>query len=455
MAAAQMLDEKLSRDIDVTLTKANIPRPAPQPSCIPNHRPLSPTFSLPKTPSLVHSPPKPPQLPYLNFGGLDLMSDFPHLTLTARTPPPPAPTPIFPSVPSWCPDLPSFADKNMKWSDFPLFFDLSKLPEPKKTAPQPSECRELQLWRSPRPQKHSRYFPPPTSPKPRETKTPSTAYKLHQTDAGITNTASVKASDFAKLVVRSAEDVKTQACKEDASAANLWRILTTSNDHTTESPSDPYLDSFVFSPAEDIFYDHRTEIVGMPAELDNTEIPYVHANSLTGYANDRAEDPITSSDEEIAVLKASGLMTSVSEASFGLNEMGVHPYDEDDYYANAILEAIELPPLPESPATQDDSQANCHDLKDSFFDRSPIAEPSNESVAEEDLIDVATFLRTETRHPIFCWCKDCEEPPELIDVDSLDEDDGWMVYSCSDYLSSSKQPDWDDSLPSTLAHGSW
>ncbi|KAK5169420.1 uncharacterized protein LTR77_005396 [Saxophila tyrrhenica] len=473
--AAQMLDEQLSRDIDRTLQQANIQRPLP--IKIPQ-RPLF-NFTAPPQPSQVaHIPATPPQLPLLNFGGLDLMDDFPPLTPLKLCPTPPAPSPVLPSIPSWCPPLQSFNANNLMFSELPLFFDLSKLPEPKSKPKFDATYQELQIWRplrGPQPKKHSRYFPPADQPKPSVTAASATACRLHASDEGIQDFQAATRQVIEKAV-SNLRARHTEAA--EASAANLWRILTSPELPPRDANNEPYLDSFAYRPTEDVFtaphdhYDHRLETVGAaPLELDSTEVPYVHANSLTGHANERGNDAVPASEPEMFVFDDHQESMPLGWSSYGLNELMV----DHDYDVNT------LPPLPSSPAPEDaetgsvittPSPERADPSEDEYsavtsdaqytsemalFDLSSATTPS----AEEDLIDVATFLAT--GHGSNCLCTDCEDEwLQLVDLD----DEGWVDYPNDDTTTlPSDGSDWewewgspmseDEREPSSVAHGPW
>jgi hypothetical protein len=120
----QEMDAELSKVIDRLLKQANIPRPVPP---LLGPQALTLPEKMLASPSPTRIPPTPPQLPLFNFGGLDLMDDFPPLSSVRPSPSPRKLSPALPdppttfSLPSWCPDV--------KLSGSPLFFDLSKLPD--------------------------------------------------------------------------------------------------------------------------------------------------------------------------------------------------------------------------------------------------------------------------------------------------------------------------------------
>ncbi|KAK3724166.1 hypothetical protein LTR37_001290 [Vermiconidia calcicola] len=500
---AQMLDEQLSRDIDKTLTQANIRRLLPQ-QLFHSTRP-------------IHVPPTPPQLPYLNFGGLDLMDDL--LPLTPRKDISRPHTPVSPplTIPSWCPPLPSLVNGNPNWSEYPIFFDLSSLPEPKGPLRGNNECHDLQSWRpkaSPQPRKQSRFFPPLSAPKP-SVRLPRARSKLHAADAGPEDVGIAKPKSLAESiehVVKAAESAAKIRKDEEAtsSAANLWRILTSPEQPARSSGKAPYINSSAYQPTDCVAamrygtYDHWLESVGMPFELDNTEIPFAHRNSLIGHANERGSEPTPVSEGDVIVFESPKAKAPVQEMIYGINELVVDSYDEGEY-TDALLAHLNLPPLPPSPElilsesvvtggkTHDNSLHNASvvenelSMSDAHFNSEQalfeLTSPECLKGADQDIIDVATFLTM--GHSDNCWCNDCGEPPELVSPNEWIEDDEWMVYSSDEEVRSpsvvsdwewdwgtvggaeekeaawyswSSQPGWDDMhsyKPSSVAHTAW
>ncbi|KAK3683129.1 hypothetical protein LTR37_020543 [Vermiconidia calcicola] len=500
---AQVLDEQLSRDIDKTLTQANIRTPLSQ--------------QLFRSTRPIHVPPTPPQLPYLNFGGLDLMDDL--LPLTPRKDISRTHASMSPPLtsPSWCPPLPSLVNGNANWSEYPIFFDLSSLPEPKGPLRGNNECQDMQLWRpkvSPRPRKQSRFFPPPSPPKP-SVRLPEARSKLHAADAGPEDVGMAKPKSLAESIehaVKAAESALRIRKDEEgnSSAAKLWRILPSTEKPALSSDEAPYINFSVHQPTDCVaamqygMYDHRLESVGMPIELDSIEVPFVHPNSLIGHANERGSEPMPLLEEDAVVPESPKTMTPAQEMLYGINELAVDSYDEGEY-TNALLAKLDLPPLPPSPElirsdsvitggkTQDNS---LHDgsivenelsKSDAHFNSEQalfeLTSPECLKGADHDIIDVATFLTM--GHSDNCWCNDCGEPPELISPNEWIEDDEWMMYSSDEdvrspsvesdwewdwgtvggaeeqdaaWYSWSSQPGWDDVdsyKPSSVAHTAW
>ena len=507
----QALDAQLSLDVERTLSQANVQQP--RRDTFTNSNLVLSTTTI-ATPQPARVPSTPPQLPYFNFGGLDLIGECPQLTPSITDSGYASPSLLTPTLPSWCPDLPSLSGANIKWSEFPLFFDLSKLPEPVHTPKYASNGRELQLWRpqpSPQPKKHSRFFPPSTSPKP-NVKLPPISCKLHTDDKGVQTAAASKPKTVAESLeqaVKAAETARKLNCEErdEKSAANLWKILTSSEHPIRGDDNDLYPRSFSHQPVHEMYaaphgvYDHRLESVGMPIELDSTPVPYVHANSLTGHANDRGSDLFPTSEEDVILFDEPANLAGIEERLGGLNEMVMDPY-MDEGYTDALLAVLDLHPLPPSPSpyaaagfpepvdsviVQDRTLDNELNQSDAHFqsERALFHPPSPRlRTPDEDLVDVATFLTM--GHALNCWCNDCGEPPELIFGDTLvEDDDEWMVYSTTENERSPSvssvwewewgtvvhdeekkverapppyQPSWDDEfpcLPSSVAHRAW
>lgn len=396
------------------------------------------------------------QLPYLNFGGLDLMDQLAQPTPSKRSPTPHSSPPLIPQLPSWCPAMPSFLSDNTKWNEFPLFFDLSKLPDPVALPKSSPRCQEVQLWRpklSPQSKRQSRFFPPTTSPKPNANLS-SLAYKLHESDQGIRDVATQTAETAACIVepaARAGDAISNDGRDEqsDAYPANLWRILSSPQKGNQNDHHDPYVDNFAYQPTEDKYttpyhpFHHKFEAVNIPCELDNTEIPFVHGNSLTGHANERATFPVLGSDESAGVLDSLVNMTPGQELLIGLNELVVDQYVEEGY-ADAVLAALDLPPLSPSPSPEstvpvltmavpatyereggDEELGNCdahYKSEQALFEpRSPVIKPT-----DDDIVDVANFL--DIAHSPDCWCKDCNDPPELVRAENMTDDEEWMDF---------------------------
>ena len=297
----------------------------------------------------------------------------------------------------------------------------------------------------------------------------------------------------------------------DAYAANLWQILSPPKPETRSQQPDLYLENFFYRPVHDMFtapygkFDHQLDCIGTSVELDGKQIPFVHINSLTGHANERAQYPVRSSDEDTVIYESPRNMTPAPEPGPGLNELVVDLYSDDETYTDAVLAALDglLPPsqspAPETtllalfagiPATfslgDDEEQiaSDAHFQSEQSLFRNPSPVPK---AAEDDIIDVTTFLSM--GHSDHCWCRECEEaeePPELIDTEATataDEEEEWTVHDCYSGVSSPDEmsawesewgtyipgedqdgegnwvdEDWEwnwDWRPSSVAHGRW
>ncbi|RMY81759.1 hypothetical protein D0862_12244 [Hortaea werneckii] len=300
--AAQILDDQLSHEIDLTLNKINdlLPfSPDKEEKSKTPETPESPVRTLMR-PARRRQLPSPPQLPGLVFPSFNT-DTIPQL----RTPPPDgSPAPAIrdiPSLPSWCPALPTFT-RNDVWSEgLPIFYDLSSLPEPKPTAKLASKVdsrdsvrgKELQLWRGNldlKP-KVSRFFPRTPSPVKPTVKLPPTACKLHLSEKALPNPSPVpdleeelfssRRSALEKIIQTFKEPVEPKSlldrsCSDvdagnqpsrkptplpESSAANLWRILESSRGHHGGGV-DPYVASFAPRP------DNHVEIASWHTVID-------------------------------------------------------------------------------------------------------------------------------------------------------------------------------------------
>lgn len=286
-----------------------------------------------------------------------------------------------------------------------------------------------------------------------------------------------------ELAVNAAEAARKARSDDQAekSAANLWNILTSSehtvrgddNDLYTSNTSYNSLDSMDVPPLG--LFDHRLESIGAPCELDDTSVPYVHANSLTGHANERGSESFSISEEDVTLFDPPANPAHVQELLGGLNELVMDPYT-DEGYTDALLAVLTALPLP-SPEEEQELEdtapivtdppsyasiirgraqrkeeskteletSDAHFKSEQALFTPPPIPPAKP--AEEDLVDVATFLRM--GHSDNCWCNDCGEP-ELLNPWDLTpkesepevsewgtEDEGWMFYSTDEEVSRS------------------
>ncbi|KAI7461304.1 hypothetical protein KC357_g8753 [Hortaea werneckii] len=300
--AAQILDDQLSHEIDLTLNKINdlLPfSPGKEEKSKTPETPESPVRTLMR-PARHRQLPSPPQLPVLDFPSFNT-NTIPQL----RTPSPDGPSSPairdMPSLPSWCPALPTFT-RNGVWSEgLPIFYDLSSLPEPKSTAKVASKPdtrdtvrgKELQVWRGNldlKP-KVSRFFPRTPSPVKPTVKLPPTACRLHVSDKALPDPStepSLVATSFGprqfalgKIIQTFKDPVEPKLLSNasrsnldagnhlprkptplpESSAANLWRILESSRGHDGDKV-DPYVASFMPRP------DSHVEIANWHAVID-------------------------------------------------------------------------------------------------------------------------------------------------------------------------------------------
>ncbi|KAK0884341.1 hypothetical protein LTR87_001972 [Friedmanniomyces endolithicus] len=458
--AAQRLDEQLSRQIDFALSKVNgFPTP---PSSAPSPTIVSSTGSMTTSWSsyLPPLPPSPPQLPPLDFNSFGInVNSFLEARAARGLPRPP--TPLTLELPSWCPPLPCLTRKGV-WSEgLPVFYDLSSLPEPKE-APKPQRdprlCQELQLWSGkldttkPR---QSRFFPRTPAPAKPTVKLTSSACKLHVTEESTPAAAPIQTTTYADVIKKGVDakltkhvgdpdetaDVLTATPSVGPSPANLWNVLVDVASKRRESSTDPYLASFL--PNADDSYQaawvaHINTINQSPepVELDGKEIPYVHANSLTGHSNEVLLSPYAG---EHPALSDSGVcFTPLASPPLGLNELMMDydiglPYAMPPYHVASGEEPSQSPQHTSSPQhsliladilpidciqeldsdndggeqTLQASDAHFHSEQSLFAlgtaPKNPFPAPTSASDNDLDTdIDIATFLKM--GHASHCRC---------------------------------------------------
>ncbi|KAK0262635.1 hypothetical protein LTS09_003349 [Friedmanniomyces endolithicus] len=394
-----------------------------------------------------------------------------------------------------------------------MFYDLSSLPEPKE-APKPQRdprlCQELQLWSGKldiKP-KQSRFFPMAPAPaKPTIKPTPS-ACTLRVIEKGLPAAASDQPATYADVVKKGIDaklakhvgdpdetaDVLTATPSVGPSPANLWNVLVDVASKRRKPSTDPYLASFLPN-AEDSYQAawvaHLNTINQSPepVELEGREVPYVHANSLTGHSNEVHLSPYA--DEHPALSDSGVCFTPLASPPLGLNELMMDydiglPYATPPSRAPSEEEPSRLSQHPSSSPEHslilaDILPINCiHDenlssssssadtedggeqtlqASDAHFrseqslftlgtaPKHPAPAPTPHDTSVSD-IDIATFLKM--GHASRCRCTACSDPvpeqrghlsrtgsyceeaetPELVPFDKLTEmDDDWMLYS--------------------------
>lgn len=357
-------------------------------------------------------------------------------------------------MPSWCPQIPALTGQSGWSCGWPKFFDLSHLPERKASLSKEHRCQELQIWQPDvqlNQRKQSRFFPPQPSLRP-TVKLPSAGCTLHrsETDAsGPPATSSdevtpVKPQSIAdaveKIVAAVVSDAEPEH-NEEPTAVNLWHILSDELEKRRAAHA---------GGRESSWDDGSHASGGVPivdeqsaaVELDSKEIPYTHANSLTGYANETAE--LHSGLRHPDLLLADSAIY-LAEAICSI----------DDASADAELATLRCPltpvsplpgtPLLETPLSLDTTYV---DPPETNTDSDNVADSVAHYTSEQQLFevepptpqsptasecDLATFLSM--GHVENCWCRDCEEEPELVNDEwstPLTESEGWMMWSTAD-----------------------
>ena len=219
-----------------------------------------------------------------------------------------------------------------------------------------------------------------------------------------------------------------------ANAANLWQILSDVTNGDCDLQSTLLSRSYT-PPIPQEFVSHLSSFheEALPAELDCNEIPYVHANSFTGPSNDPADCPITIDTED------SPAMDSAVYLYLQLNDGDLDPAN----IRPPMTPRSSTPIIDDGIPTEDVSFNGAVDVSEDGHDGDLLAS-SVHFVNEEELCDVSTsaistlseslddlgaFQRVGHDEP--CECGECDESPELIDAETVNGCDGWLLYSTS------------------------
>lgn len=350
-----------------------------------------------------------------------------------------------------------------------MFFDLSHLSESTATSKTENKAQRVQVWRptpSKIPRKVSHHSSLPLTSKSSD-KVAVTACKLHSSNKVSEDLLEAEQT----IPTQDQPDLSTGDNSNETSAATLWRILLSPEEATYDASHDSYLNDSTYQPTKPVLaapyeiYDHHIDSGDAPVELDATAIPFVHANSLTGHANERGSDTFLAPDPGVFI-HDTALHGPVEEFMFGLNE-----YVVDQEYTQCALET--LPPLPTSPAPMENVLAEApavvsksEDTVMQITEQSPGATDEQynsecalfylataaEELVDDDLVDVATFLTS--AHGSDCWCDECQwNWPEFNDYTFTIYDDAWP--ECLSRLQPgppAAEDDWDwaDGAPATV-----
>lgn len=225
-----------------------------------------------------------------------------------------------------------------------------------------------------------------------------------------------------------------------AYAANLWRILNEDSILTEERVVEDERGIYNLRSSWDDSEDsggvpiYQAECQPLIAELDSKEIPYVHLNSLTGHANETGEyHSATDHDLIDSGLCHAGIFATPRSIT-PTCEMTNTPLT---YTASSPvlhkLEAGEFSPVDTDnaksrPEISDEMKQSAEhfDSEQELFKPEKVLLPVSRPHAPCDL---ATFLSM--GHVDNCWCRDCNELPELIEKEELadDVDDDWLEWS--------------------------
>jgi len=296
-----------------------------------------------------------------------------------------------------------------------------------------------------------------------------------------------------EVVSDPAEDVL-----DEATATNLWRILDSRHPNLLDQATENTFSAIMTPlPAETpgefdapLLFASSEHFCQSPFELDGREVPYVHANSLTGYCNGNSEEalPIPDYREQIWTDDFGIGVPTVRYADdlTGLNELMM----DHDMNGSGDLTSWPTKATPAAPETlspvlsgsslmqelpadyvADDTERTASDAhfqsEQALFAQSPPLSLKPLSDANQSAISIGDFLKL--GHARECWCGFCSdqaetatendtsstkvavddevdsdisldlnsdsqaETPELVSPDDsdamTDADEGWLLYS--------------------------
>lgn len=351
LLAVRRLDEQLSREFDQTLKHANVQSHTKQELWKPSPMllPTESTLWSRKTDQV-------PALPNFNFGLMQI-NERNQSAKATRSESFHAPRVAVPSMPGWCSTFGALLKDYMKPSDMPLYFDLSSLPETVDMPRHIPNDQQVQIWRPKAlraERRHSRFFPPACT-MPVQSQPLPTACALHSSEKEVIRQPTWK-SDINDLVytpIAPSPNAPVAFGTEEIPAAypaNLWHIL--------DAPASELDHDYYNSYEKNLTWDwaaNQSDWLDMfdPAyalsELAASELPFVHANSLTGFANERASRETPCPRLELPAYTPLERSSTIEELLVGMNELVVDQYMEEEYAENAIAALENEPPLPPSP----------------------------------------------------------------------------------------------------------
>jgi len=357
--------------------------------------------------------------------------------------------PAVPLIPDWCSTFGALLKDYMEPSDMPLYFDLSSLPETVATPRHISHDKQIEIWRPKAlrvERRHSRFFPPAYT-MPVRNRSLRTACALHSSEKEVLRqptwesdindtTHSPNAPSPNAFVAFGDEEIPA------AYPANLWHILDAPASEVDHAYYDSYEKNLTWDwAANQSDWLEMFDSAYALSELAASELPFVHANSLTGFANERASGETPCPRLELPAYTPLEQSSTIQELLVGLNELVVDQYMEEEYAENVIAALENLPPLPPSPVQEPATLVFKHNVQalptntehgdvlpayDAHY-QSEQALFRTASTTDDDIVDIVTFLRTQCAPD--CWCEDCKEPPELLPSDSEADEEPWVDFS--------------------------
>lgn len=347
--------------------------------------------------------------------------------------------------------------------EVPRFTDLSGLPEPME----PRKFDSVQQNRAKVGtvlKKQSRFFPTlTTSVSSPIVRLPPTSCKLYRTEEAVayppvpetwTNPdnrpspscparyVNTKSSLDTESVQpeKSVEHVLEQSASGIASAANLWRILSEDGILTAERIKDDECRAdnlrSTWESSEDSGGVPIYEPTAQPSmpELDSKEIPYVHLNSLTGHANETGgyHREVADHDTVESVLYPAVFFATPRSITPSYELTATAPRYTPSSPSLHMLEVGSLCTLDQAiikarPEISDEMKKSV----DHFSSEQDLFRPEQVQLPisrPRTPCGLDAFLAM--GHVENCWCRDCNETPEMIQKDEIhDDDDDWLDWS--------------------------
>jgi hypothetical protein len=360
----------------------------------------------------------------------------------------------FRSLPRWCPRIPSLTLGDVWRDSLPTFHDLSGLPEPVEVRPAMKKlgselCRDVQIRRpigSVFGREQSKFFLPTSTPttdeqdgKKTRVKLPPVGCQLHRSEKDDDDTLISTKTSKQELVA--VDRTPTRNLRHVFPWTHAYEFE--ANEALLSSPNlaDP---SGRLSP-EYQYAQPPYELVGC-----GTQLPYVHANSLTGVSNEFEDTVEHFQTHELPAYADSTVdlpVMHLDDGNVGMNELVV----DHDMCGPAELDIAAGVPLPVSPLITPPATPLSQSMRDiaslmpincvieaehrksdahfyseqALFSQSPVRPAQSTELSRDEQrcgsIDIADFLKL--GHAKQCWCDHCDD--RSCDPSTGQEDVQW------------------------------